>query len=147
MSSATRRSADRRQSRGISLLEALFATSFMGIALMAFAQNSVSLTRGAKTADMTSAAHALAQHQLERLRTMPLGAAQLLPGTYTDAGNPLRADGTSGSGGKYNREWMISAVDTPTWGLKTVTARVCWTDSDDHCTTVAGYVRCSDIPC
>ena len=146
MHSARPRSADRRRSRGISLLEALVATSFLGIALMAFGQNSVSLTRSAKAADMTSAAHALAQHQIERLRSMPLGAAGLTPGAYADGGNPLRADGSAG-GGKYNRTWTVSANDVPTWGLKTVTVRVCWAPYGNHCTSVAAYVRCSNVPC
>src|SRR5262245_36839088 len=117
MCSAKRPSADRRRSRGISLIEALVATGFIGIALMAFGQNSVMLTRTAKTSDMTSAAHALAQHELELLRSMPLAAPALNTGNYADAGNPLRADGTAGAGGKYNRTWAVSAKDVPTWGL------------------------------
>ena len=93
-----------------------------------------------------SAAHALAQHQIERLRSMPLGAAGLTPGAYADGGNPLRADGSAG-GGKYNRTWTVSANDVPTWGLKTVTVRVCWAHYGNHCTSVAAYVRCSNVPC
>jgi len=147
MSSVRRPSARRRASRGISLLEALAATAFLSFALMTFGQNSVALTRNAKTADMTSAAHALATHELEILRSMPLDAAGAATGNYTDAGNPLRADGTAGAGGKYNRTWTVSAKDTPTWGLKTVTVSVCWTDSKSHCTRMASFIRCADAPC
>jgi len=143
---STRRSAVRARQAGVSLLEALAATAFLGVALLAFAANSISLTRSAKTADSTSAAHALAQEQLERLRSMPLGAAGLAPGAYTDAGNPLTADGLAG--GIFSRTWTVSANNTPTWGLKTVTVAVAWTDpSATHTTRVAAFVRCATIPC
>jgi Tfp pilus assembly protein PilV len=143
MRAATRRST---AERGVSLLEALAATAFLGVALLGFAANSVSLTRSAKTADSTSAAHALAQEQLERLRSMPLGAAGLVPGAYTDASNPLTADGLAG--GTFERSWVVSANDTPTWGLKTVTVTVQWTDpTATHATRLAAFVRCSNIPC
>jgi Tfp pilus assembly protein PilV len=148
MSSATLPSTDprRRAQRGISLLEALAATGFLGIALLGFAANSISLTRSAKTADSTSAAHALAQQELERLRSMPLGAAALIPGTYQDANNPLTADGLAG--GTFERAWVVSGNDVPTWGLKTVTVTVQWTDpTATHATRIAAYVRCSTIPC
>jgi Tfp pilus assembly protein PilV len=148
MSSASPPSTDprRRRVRGVSLLEALAATAFLGVALLAFAANSVSLTRSAKTADSTSAAHALAQQELERLRSMPLGAAQLVPGPYADADNPLTAVGDTD--GIFTRTWTVSANDVPSWGLKTVTVTVQWTDpTATHTTRVAAYVRCANIPC
>lgn len=144
--SSARRRAGRAHEAGVSLLEALAATAFLGVALLAFAANSVSLTRSAKTADSTSAAHALAQEQLERLRSMPLGAAGLAPGTYTDAANPLTADGLAD--GIFTRTWTVSANNSPTWGLKTVTVTVAWTDpTATHSTRVAAFVRCATIPC
>jgi Tfp pilus assembly protein PilV len=135
----------RRRSRGISLLEALATIAFMGVALLGFAANSISLTRSAKTADNTATAHALGQEQLETLRSFPLGAAELTPGNYSDPSNPLRADGTAG--GHFNRTWVVSANNTPTWGMKTVTVTVSWRDYRNHSTRIAGYVRCSTIPC
>ena len=142
------RSADlhrRRGTRGISLLEALAATAFLGVALLAFANNSISVTRTAKAADDTSAAHALAQQKLEQLRSLPLGSATLNPGSYTDAVTPMHADGTAG--GFFRRAWTVSANNVPTFGLRTVTVTVTWTDSRTHSTRVAAYVRCSVIPC
>jgi hypothetical protein len=87
------------------LLEALAATAFLAIALMAFAANTVALTRNEKSADSTSVAHALAQQKLEQLRSMPLGAAQTNPGLYME-GSTLRADGTPSG---LTRNWTISA--------------------------------------
>jgi len=146
MSSARRRSADRRRSAGFSLLDAVGAAAFLSVSLLGLSMTTVSLTRNAKGADNASVATALAQQKLEQLRSMWLGAAALQSGTYTDAGNPLKPDGTAGSG-RYNRSWVVSAKDTPRLGLKTVTVTVSWTDSRTHSTQVASYVRCSAIPC
>ncbi|HYV57627.1 MAG TPA: hypothetical protein VE911_08780 [Candidatus Nitrosopolaris sp.] len=146
MCSVERRSTRGRATRGISLLEALAATAFVSCALLAFAGNSVSVTRNLKSADATAAATALALQKLEQLRSMPLGATQLAtPGLYYDAANPLKADGTSG--GIYSRYWSVSQKDTPRFGLKSITVSVDWTDSKSHTTRVAAYVRCSTIPC
>jgi Tfp pilus assembly protein PilV len=144
MCSARRRSA-RRSARGFSLLEAVAATSFLALALMAFAANTISLTHNEKSADSTSAAHALAQQKMEQLRSLPLGATQLNPGIYIDPANPLQADGTGG--GMFTRRWTVSGNDSPASGLRTITVTVTWRDTRSHTTTLAGYVRCSAIPC
>ena len=144
MSSARRRSA-RHGARGFSLLEAVAATSFLALALMAFAANTISLTHNEKSADSTSAAHALAQQKLEQLRSTPLGAAAVAPGIYIDPTNPLQADGTAG--GTFTRRWTVSGNDQPTFGLRTVTVTVSWRDTQSHTTTLAAYIRCSSIPC
>ena len=146
MCSVERRSTRGRGTRGVSLLEALAATAFVSLVLLAFAGNSASLTRNLKSADSTAAATALALQKLEQLRSMPLGAAELAtPGLFYDISNPLKADGTTG--GIFSRSWQVSQKDTPRFGLKTVTATVSWTDSKSHSTRVAAYVRCSTIPC
>ena len=144
MCSARPRSA-RRAAGGFSLLEAVAATAFLAVALMAFAANTIMLTHNEKSADSTSAAHALAQQKLEQLRSTPLGAAQVATGLYTDPANPLRADGTGG--GTFTRTWTVSPNNTPTFGLRTVTVRVSWQDTRSHFTTLAAYIRCSTIPC
>jgi len=121
------------------------ATSFLALALMAFAANTISLTHNEKSADSTSAAHALAQQKLEQLRSLGLDATQLAPNTYVDPANPLQADGTAG--GTFTRRWVVSGNDSPASGLRTVTVTVSWRDTRVHTTTLASYVRCSAIPC
>ena len=147
MYSGRRPSADRRRtrSRGFSLLDALAGVTFIAVAILGLSAASVALTRNSKGADSTSAATALAQQKLEQLRSMPLNATQLDPGIYYDAGNKLKADGTSG--GTFDRSWLVSLKDTPRPGLKTVTVTVAWTDSRSHSTQVASYVRCNAVPC
>ena len=148
MCSARPLSADSRRrarARGFSLLDALAGLTFIAVSLLGLSAASVSLTRNAKGADSTSAATALGQQKLEQLRSMPLGATALKPGIYYDAGNKLKADGTSG--GTFDRSWLVSLKDTPRPGLKTVTVTVAWSDSRSHSTQVASYVRCNAVPC
>jgi Tfp pilus assembly protein PilV len=134
-----------RGNRGTSMLEALAATGLFAVGVLGFASQTISLTRAMKSADSTSAATALAEQELEQLRSMPLGAAQLASGSYADPANPLQANGASG--GSFTRSWVVSPKDTPTYGLKTVTVTVTWTDSRTHAVTLAAYVRCSTVPC
>jgi len=127
------------------MIEALGATSLVCGALLGLAMGAINVSRTAKTADSTAAATALATEKLEQLRSMPLDAAAFVPGIYYDPANPLTADGVMG--GIYRRRWQVSAKDTPSFGVKTVTVTVAWRDSNDHATTVAAYVRCSTVPC
>jgi Tfp pilus assembly protein PilV len=127
------------------MLEALAASTFLGVALLGLAANAIGTTRSAKTADGVAAANALAVQKLEQLRSMPLGAPQLASGQYYDSANPMKADGTLG--GAFSRSWAVSPKDYPRWGLKTVTVSVSWRDGKSHATSVAAYIRCSTIPC
>jgi type II secretory pathway pseudopilin PulG len=135
----------RRREGGFSLLEALVAASFLGFSLLAFNAASLTLTRGTKTADSTSAANAMAQQRLELMRSMPLGHASHTSGNYDSASNPMTADGLPG--GIFNESWVVSAPDTPDFGLKTVVVTVSWNDPLPHQTQLAGFVRCSVVPC
>src|SRR3989442_9655847 len=114
MCSARPRSA-KRAARGFSLLEAVAATAFLAVALMAFAANTIWLTRDEKSADSTGAAHALAQQKLEQLRSTPLRAAAVAPGNYIDPTNPLQADGTPG--GTFTPGWARPRHDPPPFRL------------------------------
>jgi prepilin-type N-terminal cleavage/methylation domain-containing protein len=141
----TRHQLRRARQRGFSLIEALAAATLLATAMMALNMTSISLARGAKTADGYSAATALATERLEILRAMPLGAPGHTPGNYSSANNPLTADGQPG--GRYTLTWVVSPKDTPAIGLKTVTVNVAWTDATAHTMQLAGYVRCSAVPC
>jgi Tfp pilus assembly protein PilV len=134
-----------RTQRGTSLIEAVGTMGFIGVAVVGFSMNSVTLTRANKTAGSVTEATALAQHKLEELRSMPLGAAELAPGAYADGANPMRADGSRP--GAFRRTWTVSAKDSPRAGLKTVAVSVAWTDSRAHTARLAAYVRCSTVPC
>jgi Tfp pilus assembly protein PilV len=126
------------------MIEALAATAFLALALMAFAANTVALTRNERSADFTSAAHGLAQQKLEQLRSMQLGSPQVNPGLYNE-GVTLKADGTNN--GPFTRTWQVSANNTPTFGLRTVTVTVSWRDPRAHTTRLSAFIRCSTIPC
>jgi len=140
-----RSARSRSSNRGTSILEALAAIGVIGVAMIGLVTGTVSTTRANKASDCIAAATALAQQQLENLRSMPLGAAGLAAGAYGDPANPMKADGSAG--GRFSRSWVVSAGNTPRAGLKTVTVSVSWTDSRPHTTRLAAYVRCSTIPC
>ena len=131
--------------RGVSLLEAVATLGFVGVAVMGFSMNSVSLTRANRSSGATVAATALAQQKIEELRNLPLGAAQLTTGSYTDASNPLGSNGAAGR--TFTRTWTVSAKDQPRSGLKTLTVSVAWTDAKAHTARLAAFVRCSRVPC
>jgi Tfp pilus assembly protein PilV len=131
----------------MSLVDAMVAMLFVSAGVLALSAGAVTLTRGSKAADETSVATALAQQKLEQLRSMPLGAVGLLPGTYADPVNPLRADGNAGTGARFTRTWVVSANDQPRWGMRTVTVSVSWRDTRPHVARLAAYVRCSRVPC
>src|SRR5262245_42461328 len=104
--------------RGVSILEAVATLGFVSVAVMGFSMNSVSLTRANRASGALISATALAQQKIEELRNLPLGAAQLNSGTYTDAANPMTADGRPN--GTFSRSWIVSARDQPRAGLKTL---------------------------
>ena len=126
------------------MLEAIAAATVLAFGLLGLASATIMLTRDEKHVDRVNAAHALAQHKLEELRSLPLGA--LIPGTFNDA-NTLKADGTAS--GPFTRSWTVSANDVPDLGLRSVTATVTWYDSTkgQHSTSAVSYVRCPNIPC
>jgi Tfp pilus assembly protein PilV len=130
---------------GTSLLEALGALGLTGVAMLGLVGSTVFVSRVNTSSSGIAAATALAQQKLEQLRSMPLDAAGLGPGQYTDPAGAMKADGSAG--GPFSRSWVVSAGNTPRPGLKTVTVSVAWVDSRSHTTTLAAYVRCSTIPC
>ena len=147
MCSATSRSANRKRRRqgGFQLVEALVTTSLMTIGLLGLSASTVMLPRVAKVPDSTGAATSLATKQLELLRAMPLDAVPYhRPGTYTVGSYYPNGN----SGGPISIGYVMSAIDTPVTGLKTATVTATWFESGKtHTTQVAGYVRCSTVPC
>jgi Tfp pilus assembly protein PilV len=147
MCSATSRSANRRRRRqgGFQLVEALVTTSLMTIGLLGLSASTIMLTRVAKVADSTGAATSIATKQLETLRAMPLDAVpHHRPGNYT-VGNYYP---NGQSGGPIAIAYVVSAMDTPTFGLKTATVTGRWWEAGRwHSAVVAGLIRCSTVPC
>src|SRR5262245_34953039 len=135
MCSARSRSPRRKNQSGMTLIEALMAASLLGIAFMGLTTSSLVLTRAAKSADMTSAATALASERLEVLRSMPLGAAGHNPGSYN--GGTFKPNGAAG--GPITIAWTVSAMNTPRNGLKTITVSASWFSTTNHNLQVSGY--------
>jgi Tfp pilus assembly protein PilV len=144
MYSAKRQSAKRRNQRGLSLIEALVTIGIMSVGVLGLSASSIELGRTAKWADMSSAATALANERLELIRSQPLGSGQHTPGNYS-AGS-MQANGTAN--GPYTVSWVVSANDSPTWGVRTVTVTTQWTQyNKNRQVQVGALVRCSKTPC
>ena len=135
----------RTRSAGFSLIEALVAASFFGVALLAFNQSTLVVTRATKGADSSAAATSLAQETLELMRSLPLEHAWHTPGTYNDPDNPITADGQAG--GRFTRTWQVSNRDIPDFGLKTVIVTIAWNDPQPRTMQLGGFVRCAEVPC
>lgn len=135
----------RRESAGFGLVEALVAAAILAFAMLAFQASAITLTRSAKESDSTAAATALAQEQLELLRSLPLGDAAHTPGSYAHASNPLTADGQAN--GRYTLTWQVSNRDVPDIGLKTILVSVAWNDPRPRTMQLGGFVRCTLVPC
>jgi Tfp pilus assembly protein PilV len=133
----------RRRQRGITLIEAVTTAALLGIGLLGLSASSMIVTKTAKSADMTSAATSLATQELELLRSKALNDAALTPGNY-NGGSFTPAGGANGT---IALSWVISAKDSPSWGLKTATVTATWTDNKTHTVTMAAYVRCATVPC
>jgi Tfp pilus assembly protein PilV len=144
MYSATRRSAKRRNQAGVSLIEALVTMGIMSAGVLGLSASAIELSRTAKWADMAAAATALSTERLELVRSMPLGSAGHVSGSYS-AGS-MKANGTAN--GPYTVSWVVSANDTPTWGTKTVTVTTSWTQYNQARSVKTGaLIRCSKTPC
>jgi prepilin-type N-terminal cleavage/methylation domain-containing protein len=144
MYSAKRRSAKRRTQRGLSLIESLVTLGIMSVGVLGLSMSSIQLGRTAKWADMSSAATALANERLENLRSQPLGSAAHTPGNYS--GGTMQANGSAN--GPYTITWVVSANDTPTWGLRRVTVTAAWTQyTSSRQVQVGALIRCSKTPC
>jgi type II secretory pathway pseudopilin PulG len=139
------RRARRRRAAGFGLMEIMVTAALASLVLLGFAANSIGVARTSAFSRNAAAATALAQQQVERLRRLPLDAPGLTPGSYIDAGNPMRADASPN--GIFERNWIISARDIPAMGLKTITVTVDWTDHSAHQARLQAYVRCSTVPC
>ena len=144
MYSARRRSAKRKNQRGVSLIEALVTMGIMSVGVLGMSASAIELSRTAKWADMSSAATARATEQLELVRSMPLGSPGDATGSYS-AGT-MQASGAAN--GPYTVAWVVSAKDTPWNGLKTVTVTTSWTQYNKARTVRMGaLVRCTTTPC
>lgn len=141
----SRRRRARRRSLGLGLIELLVSAGFASVLLLGFAANTIAVARAHSVSRNAAAATALAQQQLEALRSLPIDAPGVIPGLYVDPVTPMMADGSPG--GIFQRTWLVSPRDTPTLGLKTVTVSVAWNDYSSHVTQVSAYVRCSTVPC
>jgi hypothetical protein len=66
------------------------------------------------------------------------------PGSYTVGSYYPNGN----QGGPISVSYVVSALDTPRMGLKTVRVQATWIDAKgSHTLSQASFIRCSTIPC
>lgn len=108
--------------RGFTLLEVLVAISIFAVGVLAVASMQLSAITGNRLGNEVTQATALAQMQMEALKSTELSSAMLNPGNYNDPNNPI--DETGANGGKFTRSWVVANNTTFS---RTVTVTVQWT--------------------
>ncbi len=103
-------------SPGFSLIEIMFALTFLGVGLMAVAQMIPLATHQIVTSKQMTDAVAVGQTKMEDLRMQDYTSAALNAGSYAD---------TSGA---FTRNWTITN-NTPVSGSKRIDLTVTWTTS------------------
>ncbi len=127
-----------KKQNGFSLLEVLIALVILAIGLLAVAQMQITAIKGNAYGSGMTNASSLASNTLERLMALPYTNAALTPtGAPPDAPlttgstlDPLVAveGGVNNEG--YTRVYWVED-DTPSIGMKQITVRVVWADSNN----------------
>ncbi|MFH1718458.1 MAG: prepilin-type N-terminal cleavage/methylation domain-containing protein [Planctomycetota bacterium] len=92
--------------KGFTLLEIVIALSIFAVGLLAVATMQISAIRGNRVGNEYSRATALAQMQIESLKSADFDSAALAAGNYADANNPINETGAAG--GIFTRTWAIA---------------------------------------
>jgi prepilin-type N-terminal cleavage/methylation domain-containing protein len=110
---------------GFSMLEVLASITVFAVAAAALATATVGTLKANTNSRDTSAATALVQDKVERLRALDGAAnpADLRSGTHSDPLNPMTPLGEAG--GHFNRSWVVTS-HTPRQGLAEVVVTVTW---------------------
>ncbi len=128
--------------KGFTLVELLIGILILAIGLLALAHMQVAALNGNFSANCMTVATVLAQDQIERLKTLPFTAPELVDTDpdnnanlsnptdadsfeHTDANNPIDERGETNGLRRYQRFWNV-ADNTPTEGTKTVVVFVYW---------------------
>ena len=115
-----RRRAD-GQDQGFSLLEVLFALTFLAVGIMAVASMIPAGTRGVSQSRVLTTGLMATQVKMEELKGTPFQS--LAPGTFTDTTSV------------FTRTWTV-ADSVPMAGCKKLTVTSQWTDSHGNQSTV-----------
>ena len=100
---------------GMTLIELLVVCVIIGIAFVGLASIFPLGTRNLSESKMRTVATDLAQEKMEELLGPDAAVADLLHGTHTDSGNPIKTS--------FNRYWTV-ADDTPVTDIKKIEVRV-----------------------
>lgn len=109
-----------KSKRGFTIIEFSLAILILTVCLLALGRMTItSMSTNTWSSDNVISTR-LAQNKIAQLKSG--GYAALTNGSYTDANNPIDAQGNGG--GYYTRTWSIA--NGPTTGTKKITVTVTW---------------------
>jgi prepilin-type N-terminal cleavage/methylation domain-containing protein len=110
---------------GFSIIELLFAMAVLAFGMLAAASLQYSAIRNNTNGNIYTQANMLAKAQLEFLKNLDIGSANLAVGDYNDG---ALIDENGQPGGIYNRFWTITQLGTQ---ARRITVTVRWTRLGD----------------
>ncbi|UCE54281.1 MAG: prepilin-type N-terminal cleavage/methylation domain-containing protein [Desulfobacterales bacterium] len=117
---------------GFSIIELLFAMAVLAFGMLAAASLQYSAIRNNTNGNIYTQANMLAKTQLEFLKNLDIGSANLAVGDYNDG---ALIDENGQPGGIYNRFWTITQLGTQ---ARRITVTVEWTRLGDTRQVVVG---------
>ncbi len=121
------RSARRRRSAGISLIEVIIALAVLGFGMLGIAAAQISAYRFSDTSRERTLAHQLAQQQIEIFQSMSTTSIEAIrTAGNNDPLNPIDPDPNDNAVMAFNRTWTI-LQDTPEDDVYTIRVNVNWT--------------------
>lgn len=105
---------------GFSAVEMIVAVAFFGVLMLGFIGVFPMGLRTVEKSERMTVATALAQDEIERLKTLPAVDPDLAAGAHVDANNPIQ--------GAYTRTWTVTD-DNPMAGMKRLDMNVAFSDN------------------
>lgn len=121
---------------GFTLLEFLFALIVFTIGVLSVAQLFPAGARGQTEDRLQASASFYAQEKSEWLAALPATDAQLAPGQHPASGYEA-----CGPGGRWQRTYLVTAMDPPLADLKKIVVSVTWPGAKGRSVMATTYVK------
>ena len=119
--------------RGFTLVEVMIAIILTAVAIIGIVGLYLSQARASGYSRHTTEAATLAEDELEQLfRLTPACIAPCTTGIVLDPGNPIDAEGRTGTGGIFARSWVMSSNTIAGQTYWDLVITVTWYEAEDN---------------